>query len=258
MIINIVNESNLGLFHSRDVTFKELIITQLENDTCLANCINGIRSNATFQSIKFLQFDFDDVEYSPEQISNLIDCKHYILISKSDSIKARCYHLFVPLEEEITKYDYYGHICNQFLETYKLPIKKDERAKDAVRFFWRHKAISIIKLNKNFRFFSYSKKELIEKILLSRKIDIPSKTYSSNKSAKFAIECYCKKHNRTFDLKKDGGRWQSMIFIKNILQKMDFSIENIKEFIDSEAIYSIDKNSQFTKNKVHKFLETYT
>jgi hypothetical protein len=234
----------------------ELIETQMNFNTCLADVREGIRSNGHFQSIRFLQFDFDKVDVAPDDMSNMLQgVKHYILTSKSDDPNGkRHYHLFVPVNT-ITSNEVYQDACDTFLDTHPLPCERDEKAKDSVRLFFKHKGTGSINLGKGiplFEFQHFKKKKETTRIVIPYCGDVK---HLSNKGAAWAIDCYCKKHNMSFDLVNDGKRWKGMHFVTGTLRLMGIPDNEILDYLDSHSNYEKDSSKQFTRDKVVRFLE---
>jgi hypothetical protein len=223
--------------------------TQIKHHSCLADLKDGIRRKDHFISIPAIQYDFDGGEYTPEKVSGLvIDFTHYILTSTSDSPTHRKFHLFVLLKDEITDADDYRSVVDIFAEKHGFWYLLDDKARDAVRFFVKHKGLAIPPVKG---------KPLDWKPLLSeKKKEVAKVKYViKNEACQFITykdyeswaNGYCLRKN--INLIVDGKRWVGSCILIGGSKLKSVPVDWVKQFLDANSNYS---KGHFTMKNVHK------
>jgi hypothetical protein len=103
--------------------------------------------------------------------------------------------------------------------------------------------------------FSVSPMDVVKKIKAGMKVPFSFPLKSSSKGNRIdvetAVEKYLGNHpGSSFDLCTDGGRWNAMFALANILKLEGYGKDEIVCYLDRHSCYETDSVRQFTRPKV--------
>ena len=133
-----------------DISLLEVAGYLLEYSTTMATFHNNIRKKTSLNEIQFIQYDFDN-GHPYENIVKLLDDNNlnYIIAASQSHMEIKTghedkgiiprYHLYIPLNETITCYEYYVNVIQSIFP--EILENCDANPKDASRYFKKHKEI---------------------------------------------------------------------------------------------------------------------